>query len=237
VVDPLAEKYFSTSNYAYVVNSPINAIDPDGKQIIFRLWYGSDEEKKYLDLTYKNGAFYFQGGLKYDSSKGSINKTLDQLGNIFADIEKSGNKEVIGQLKALETSKNKHVMSEGQDDGAGKFSYVQPNVNSSAKEGLSTGTMSVFNFNDKDPSYVKTPLTVFTHEMRHMYDYEIGNMKDDSNVGNARNPIEIRAIYNENIIRKIYNLPLRDSYGKEKVNPNLLKNPPNLIYKFNNKTK
>lgn len=26
--------------------------DPDGKQIIFRLWYGSEEDKKYLNLTY-----------------------------------------------------------------------------------------------------------------------------------------------------------------------------------------
>jgi len=237
VVDPLAEKYFSTSNYSYVVNSPINAIDPDGKQIIFRLWYGSDEDKKYLDLTYRDGAFYFQGGLKYDSSKGSISKTLDQLGSVFADIEKSGNKELIGQLKTLETSKNKHIMSEGENKGTGKYSFVKPNVESSAKNGLSTGTKSVFNFNDKDPSYVKTPLTVFTHEMRHMYDYEIGNMKDNTNEENAKNPVEIRAIYNENIIRKIYNLPLRDAYGKEKVNPNLLKNPPNLLYKSNNKEK
>lgn len=104
-------------------------------------------------------------------------------------------------------------------------------------EGQSTGTKSVLNFNDKNPRYSKTPLTVFTHEMRHMHDYEIGNMKDNSKEENAKNPIEIRAIYNENIIRKIHNLPLRDSYGKEKVNPNLLKNPPNLIYKINNKSK
>ena len=30
VTDPLAEKYYSTSPYAYVLNNPINAIDPDG---------------------------------------------------------------------------------------------------------------------------------------------------------------------------------------------------------------
>ncbi|GAA4186572.1 hypothetical protein GCM10022218_50140 [Sphingobacterium ginsenosidimutans] len=84
---------------------------------------------------------------------------------------------------------------------------------------------------------MKTSLTVFTNEMCYKYDYAIGNMKDYSNEGNAGNPIEIRAISNENIIRKIYSLPLRDAYGKEKVDPNLLKNPPNLIYKFYNKVK
>ena len=32
-VDPLAEKYPSISSYAYVANNPINAIDPDGRDI------------------------------------------------------------------------------------------------------------------------------------------------------------------------------------------------------------
>jgi len=74
-------------------------------------------------------------------------------------------------------------------------------------------------------------LTVFTHEMRHMYDIEIGNMKDDTGKSDARNPAEIQAVHNENIIRKIYNLELRDSYGDEKIDPDLLKNPNNMIYK------
>ncbi len=34
-VDPLAEKYPSWSPYVYVMNNPINAIDPDGKVVIF----------------------------------------------------------------------------------------------------------------------------------------------------------------------------------------------------------
>lgn len=34
VIDPLAEKYYSTSPYVYVANNPINAIDPDGRDIV-----------------------------------------------------------------------------------------------------------------------------------------------------------------------------------------------------------
>ncbi len=33
-MDPLAEKFYDISSYAYVSNNPINAIDPDGRDII-----------------------------------------------------------------------------------------------------------------------------------------------------------------------------------------------------------
>ncbi len=49
VVDPLAEVYSSYSNYSYVVNNPVNAVDPDGRLIIFinGNHYGSGGKKKY----------------------------------------------------------------------------------------------------------------------------------------------------------------------------------------------
>ena len=34
-VDPLCEKYYHLSPYAYCANNPVNAIDPDGKLVIF----------------------------------------------------------------------------------------------------------------------------------------------------------------------------------------------------------
>ena len=37
VVDPLSEKYYGWSNYNYVMNSPINAIDPDGNLVVIQV--------------------------------------------------------------------------------------------------------------------------------------------------------------------------------------------------------
>ena len=35
VPDPHSDRYFMTSPYNYVFNSPLNAIDPDGRDAIF----------------------------------------------------------------------------------------------------------------------------------------------------------------------------------------------------------
>ncbi|CAI9430306.1 RHS repeat-associated core domain-containing protein [Candidatus Ornithobacterium hominis] len=51
-VDPLAEKYPDISPYTYVANNPINAIDPDGRYIIFigglRLGKGNADQQRSM---------------------------------------------------------------------------------------------------------------------------------------------------------------------------------------------
>lgn len=55
-LDPLAEKYYSWSPYAYCLGNPVNAIDPDGKLVIFinGFHFGDGGQKKYWG---KNGIF------------------------------------------------------------------------------------------------------------------------------------------------------------------------------------
>jgi RHS repeat-associated protein len=62
-VDPLAQSYDNTSSYAYVLNNPINAIDPDGQLIIFvngfmlDQWKGQDNNKTIL-FSYGYGGMH-----------------------------------------------------------------------------------------------------------------------------------------------------------------------------------
>ncbi|MEM9297511.1 MAG: RHS repeat-associated core domain-containing protein [Bacteroidota bacterium] len=42
-IDPAGEEYFSTSSYVYALNTPINAIDPDGKRVFFVAGAGNDQ--------------------------------------------------------------------------------------------------------------------------------------------------------------------------------------------------
>lgn len=99
------------------------------------------------------------------------------------------------------------------------------------------GSRTVWDFSEKNKNeYEKNvgiPFSKFgiiSHEMRHQNDFEIGNTDDNHVRNSAKDPSEIRAVNNENRARKIENLPLRTRYGKEEIDPELLRNPPNNRY-------
>ena len=71
-VDPLAEKYLSQSSYNYVHNNPVNAIDPDGRLVIFvngqgptnplnNYWGGFDQAVNRRLNDYRNQ--YYDGSI------------------------------------------------------------------------------------------------------------------------------------------------------------------------------
>ena len=62
-MDPLCEKYYSVSPYAYCLNNPVKFVDPDGKDV-----YRYDEKTGRIVLEIENDdAFDQVGRFKYDS--------------------------------------------------------------------------------------------------------------------------------------------------------------------------
>lgn len=121
-VDPLAEKYPSHSPYCYVMNNPINAIDPDGRVVIFingqhtgdggnrNYWNGLDQRisNRFKDFNarYYDGAI---GGFKNTISRvmyaaPSFFTALRTL-NLFSSARKRAGQEM-GYSQAAEIYKN-----------------------------------------------------------------------------------------------------------------------------------
>jgi|GEM_PF-137281 len=91
-IDPLAEKYYTLSPYAYVANNPLKYIDPNGKEIWIN--YGDNQRARY-----DNGKLYNEDGSKYKGKDAFVNTVLKTLNNIN-DV-KAG-KTLLGSLSKSE---------------------------------------------------------------------------------------------------------------------------------------
>lgn len=80
-IDPLAEKYYSASPYAYCSNNPINAFDPNGKLVVFinGFHFGSGASGYPMPRRKDNGNNW-QGTREYWASSDNFDiKVMDRL--------------------------------------------------------------------------------------------------------------------------------------------------------------
>jgi RHS repeat-associated protein len=91
-IDPLAEKYYSWSPYAYCINNPIKYIDPDGREIW--IYYEDDkgEEQKML----------YTAGMKYNGKNEFLSKSILYLNA----IHNNGGSKMLGGLISSSNSFN-----------------------------------------------------------------------------------------------------------------------------------
>lgn len=92
--------------------------------------------------------------------------------------------------------------------------------------GMPASTQTEYDFN-VDYEGEESDLGDVAHEMRHQFDHDIGNMKDNAKVNDANDPSEIRATYNENRARKLEGKAPTLKYAGKIIDPKKLANPPN----------
>ena len=202
-VDPMADKYPSTSPYTYCANNPVRLVDPDGREI----WIMGDDNTMY---RYYKGVLYTQTGDIHIMEQGSYEEKVVNALTILRGT-KMGER-IIGGLEG-ENCKSKVIVTDAHNrpDGTGKDEFVH------------TGSLS-WNPEQKIINNVTTtagercdPVT----NLGHAYDHSVLHVPQ----AQMDNPIqkckfsEWRAVYYENRMRKDLGLLYRKGYTTIIIDP------------------
>ena len=195
-VDPMSDKYPSTSPYTYCGNNPVKLVDPNGREI----WIVGEDGNKY---QYFNGKLYTSDGEVCHVVEGSFEESalnnLDVLrstktgGRIIRDLETCAEKVTI-------------VNANERTDKPGKDAFIQ------------TGRIA---WNPNGGGEVQTTrgkrndaITNLGHELVHAHDKYVENLSfAELNMTIDHCPLgEWRAVYYENRMRKELGMPYRTGY-------------------------
>ncbi len=138
-IDPLCEKYYSVSPYAYCANNPVNLIDPDGCDWYFNtnntlLWNPRVHSQEDLQEGFK------YVGVTYNDKKNGIQYRDD--GTVMCPNETSGIARMKLQQEVSQSSKNKHGKEQSAcllDDKNGSMLVFPDNWNSGSESNLPAG--------------------------------------------------------------------------------------------------
>ena len=214
-MDPLAEKYYHISPYAWCGNNPVRFIDPDGRWITIyegMLTYRYDNGQLYYEnwTTNKDGNRILQLN-KYTPNQGSF---LEGVLNALNTISSSGDagKELINffanDLNMAEIHSTKGENSINMDMKSGNPIYLNENLVGSKNIPTTSGLQNSDFWTD------------VSHELGHRQDFIQNPNKASADWmmlpnGNVIKNTEKTATHIENMIRLDASLPLRTHYATE----------------------
>jgi len=207
--DPLAEKYYSISPYAFVANNPLKYVDPDGREIRlakeYREQFMNDMRNVFGDRA-DRFSFGDNGRLQLSGKTGDFRRGLS---NDQKEVFKGLNKAITDkQITSVVYVNTYELTSNGQtklvdimkDEGGGAYSKASNTIIVSPNVGTVTVTLDV-------PQFVNGMVDFPTQDVRQnttsVLFHEIGE-RNTSNK-NFRGAV----IDYENYARQVIGLPIR----------------------------
>ena len=229
-MDPLCEKYYNISPYAYCGNNPVNAIDINGDSIFYDMPIIEDGrivgQSRYTYGQYGNTWGFGRNGELYQGS----NYTISSISNALNKISSGGSygKSLISQLSG-NTGTN---VSIEHGFNSSSFDKVSNLVKIKWDSDDFNGTGPDINGN----TYVD-PFITLGHELLHAQNYIEGNINRNTwfSVNGKNIPYEEHIVsVRENYLRFENGIPLKKyyaSYGESQrgYEPSLINNPRCLI--------
>jgi len=234
-MDPLAEKDYSASPYAYCRNNPIRYVDPTGMEFTDRA------EDEIVMLTNKYAKDFYDNSVKIYALRGEIS------GGGLSDKQINSKEKEISKLEGANNQIN-IVRKEISTLAASNQVYDIYMDNSMNISGVVSGTgenrsMEVFNFTNGnfDIKLGDSSLGMLVHELKHAYQFETGAystgyMTNGAPFYDQSDEVEAyaRGAFFGGQSRSASSIASDSTYSKLPVGPINATNHPNIMHLLNN---